>query len=236
MRAKPLDGSVFDVIQRADDFDLAALDPLPHLRARAQQVVNRLPDIRLNRLRYEVFAFQIGVRLLRPRNRWSDRRHEPRNAARDFRAGRNRGHRAALRMTEYHQQRRFEVTHAVLDGAGLVRAAHVSGHADDEDAADPLVEQPLDGAARVGAGQHRRERMLPPGSGLGATLSAEARVRALTAHKSDVAVREERQRSRGCDAWASFAREERGRRRQRQRRPCQDEAAPQGRPANTIHA
>ena len=76
--------------------------------------------------------------------------------------------RAALRVPEHDDQPRAEPRGGELDAADLRRRDDVAGDADDEQIAEPLIEDDLGRHARVGAAEDDRERLLPASARRGA--------------------------------------------------------------------
>ena len=89
-------------------------------------------------------------------------------------------------MSQNHHQPRAEARRRELDAADLGRGDDVAGDADDEQVAQPLVEDDLRRHPRVGTAEQDRERLLPGrelvaprragGRGVGANVGDEARV------------------------------------------------------------
>ena len=69
-------------------------------------------------------------------------------------------YRAALRVTEHDNEAGAVAFCRKLDAADLRRRDDVAGDADDEQIAEPLVEDDFRGHARIGAAENNRERLL----------------------------------------------------------------------------
>jgi hypothetical protein len=82
---------------------------------------------------------------------------------------------AALRVAEHDDEPRAELLGGVLDAPDLRGRDDVPGDADDEEVAEPLIEDDLSGDARVGAAENDRVRRLLLRE-LGAALLAEERL------------------------------------------------------------
>jgi hypothetical protein len=91
-------------------------------------------------------------------------------------------HRAAARVTQYHDQSRAELAHRELHTADLRWGHDVPGDANDEQVAESLIEHDLGGHARVGATEDNPERFLPIGK---IAAMCPAHYRRVTANVSD---------------------------------------------------
>ena len=108
--------------------------------------------------------------------------------------GRQRGlHGAAAFVTEHDEQRRVQVHRGVLQRAHDFSGDHVAGDADDEQLAEPRVEDQLGRHARVAAAEDRRVRLLALGE-LGENLLLHGREPRLAADETLVARDEARKR------------------------------------------
>ena len=136
-------------------------DPLPEL-------VGRDANVRAHRLLHEragVVA-QLGreQRFHRRANAVDDRAQVPRLVCRWLlQVFERRQDRAALRVSEHHDQPRTEAGGGELDAADLRRSDDVAGDADDEQIAEPLIEDDFGRHAGVRATEDDRERLLRRG-------------------------------------------------------------------------
>ena len=64
-------------------------------------------------------------------------------------------------MAEHHDQRHAQVTHCILQRSDGGRGTHRAGVAHHEQIPEAGVEQQLHRHPRIGAAEHRRQRMLP---------------------------------------------------------------------------
>ena len=96
--------------------------------------------------------------------------------------------RAALRVAEHDDEARAEALRGELDAADLRRRDDVAGDADDEQVAEPLVEDDLGRHARVGAAEDDRERLLAGGELCAARFACQRIVAADVGDEPAVAV------------------------------------------------
>ena len=96
-------------------------------------------------------------------------------------------------MAEHDDEPRVELLGRELDAADLRRRDDVAGDADDEQVAEPLIEDDLGRHARVGAAEHDRERLLPLGE-LVAPRGADLRAALAIGHEPPIAVTQPRER------------------------------------------
>ena len=90
-------------------------------------------------------------------------------------------------MSQDHHHWDAQVIH-VLHGADLIGGGHVPGHPDDEEIADPLIEDQFHRRPGIGAGEHRGKGVLPLAGGQGPARRVLAGMRGLTLQVAGVAV------------------------------------------------
>jgi len=105
--------------------------------------------------------------------------------ARSMAAGDRGADRTAPGMANHDNERGVEVFDGVFDTADRVVIEDVARVAEDEEIAKALVEKELGGDARVGAGEHDRERLLAGGE-LGATVRGLVRMAGLAGDEAGV--------------------------------------------------
>lgn len=141
MFSEPLHLTVFQVIQRADDLHFALPASLTDGRAMPQEVLNRLPNIGFDRGRYQGLSVQIGMGLLSLLYGREDVVYQGGNAAMDYLAFGDSGHRPTMCVAQHDQQWRGQVVDSILDRADLIHIADVASHSDHKHIADALVEE-----------------------------------------------------------------------------------------------
>ena len=161
MFAHPLDATVFDVVDAADDLQRAGSHSLARGGARLEQVVDRLPDVRFDGGGNEVLAVHVGVSLL---GRFDGRLNvvdQRRDVAVQLGAGGYCRDRPAMRVAQDKHDRCAQVIDAVLDRPDLVGVADVARNTNHKHVAHALVEHAFDRHAGIGTRDHGSKRMLP---------------------------------------------------------------------------
>ena len=141
MLAEPFYMAGLDVVDSADDLDLARLNAIPSDRTVREQILDRTPHVRLGDCRHKIHAMKIGMRCLGFGQSRSNAGYQRLDVAMYFGMRGCCFHRAASCMAQYDQQRRSYMIDAVFDRTHLALAAYVAGNSNHEDIAYSLIEE-----------------------------------------------------------------------------------------------
>ncbi len=150
-----------EVVDGADHLDGARLDKVASLGAVRKQVLDAAPDIGLDGGVDERLVREARPAGADPLDGGDDVVDERGDGAVDLGALHHRRDGAAGGVPHHHHERSVQVPDAVLDGPDLVGVRDIARDADDKEIAEAAIEEPLDGDARVRAGEDGGEGMLP---------------------------------------------------------------------------
>ena len=141
---QPADFTRAHVVNRAHHLDLPAVDEIAGGRTGKKQVLNALPYVFFDSVRYNVIAVHARVFGHGPSHCRFDIVNQGRDVAFEGVTGPqyslcDRRYRTALGMTQDNKHGRIYVGQPILDRSNLVHIAHVACHADDKDVHDPGV-------------------------------------------------------------------------------------------------
>src|SRR6478736_5350712 len=162
--------------------------------------MNGPPHVAFDGARRLFYGRQLRIEIRKTREDVCEQPLNPGMKLRSFVLGRQRGSdRPATLVAKDHEQRRPQMQTCILQRAGDFRRENVARDADDEQFAQPSIENPLGRHARVAATQDRRVRALRLGE-LGEGFSAEDGFASLAPDKSLIPIDEPLQRLIGGES------------------------------------